>query len=96
LQKRNFLQKRFGKNSAQAKGDVSVVVFRRGMRISGRRVIASIECFAESLNGTLRFGVYDPATSEAHGAYRASEASARRTSGSCAPTTSFLSCERSG
>ena len=50
----------------------------------------------KSLNGTLRFGVYDPATSEAHGAYRASEASARRTSGSCAPTTSFLSCERSG
>ena len=46
--------------------DLFIYFSRRGRKIQGRRVIVSVECFSESVNGTLRFSVYDPSTSDAY------------------------------
>ena len=67
IKKRQKLQKRVGGGWKKKKGtrDLSVIVFRKGMKISGRRMIVSVEVFNETINGTLRITAYDPENSEA-------------------------------
>ncbi|GMH53000.1 hypothetical protein TL16_g01355 [Triparma laevis f. inornata] len=68
LQKRERLQKRVGgggRGKKRKNNAVSVIVFRKGIKVSKRRMIVSVECFNESVNGTLRITAYDPGSSEA-------------------------------
>ena len=57
LEKQKRLQKRANTSSG-------VCIFKRGSKISGRRMILSVECLKEDINGTLRFTAYDPVSSE--------------------------------
>lgn len=58
-ERQKVLQKRSGGGSKNG-----VCILKRGMKVSGRRVILSVECLKESIDGHLRFTAYDPATSE--------------------------------
>ena len=69
-QNQKRLQKRTNSNSSnsivkQFSSKDGITIFKRGMKISNRRMILCVELITEGLNGCLRFTAYDPVSCEA-------------------------------